>query len=66
MEEDVPELPAVADNNSDDHVSSSTLLVGVVGCLSGFAHDQKDELHQLIVSMGGRYVHEAIRCGVLQ
>jgi hypothetical protein len=60
MAEDVHEFPADDGDKSDEY--SSTLLVGVVGCLSGFAHDQKDELHKLIVSMGGRYVQELIWC----
>ncbi|KAG7352717.1 twin BRCT domain containing protein [Nitzschia inconspicua] len=33
-------------------------LQDVVACLSGFPHEQKDELHQLIESLGGRYTRE--------
>jgi BRCA1 C Terminus (BRCT) domain len=34
-------------------------LKDVVACLSGFTHDQKNELHQLIESLGGRCVDGA-------
>lgn len=56
MEHDDDDHPIVDDKktkNDDDVVS--TILDGVVACLSGLAHGQKDELHQLIESMGGRY-----------
>jgi hypothetical protein len=35
-------------------------LQDVVICLSGFTHEVKNELHQLIESLGGKYVEHAI------
>ena len=29
-------------------------LEGVIACLSGFAQDRKDHLHNIILSLGGR------------
>jgi hypothetical protein len=38
------------------------LLYGVIACLSGFTTDKKEELHQLIESLGGRYVLMDVVC----
>jgi len=43
----------------DDKDKQSDLpLEGVIACLSGLAQDRKEELHQLLLSLGGRYTRE--------
>jgi hypothetical protein len=37
-------------------VETASLLQGVVASLSGYDQHRKEELHQLILSLGGRYV----------
>ena len=39
----------------DDQKAPLGPLQGVIACLSGLAQDRKEELHRLIISLGGRY-----------
>ena len=43
-------------------VETANLLQGVVASLSGYDQHRKEELHQLILSLGGRYVTIQFNC----
>jgi hypothetical protein len=43
-------------NDTTEQQPTSLPLHEVVICLSGFTHEVKNELHQLIESLGGKYV----------
>ena len=43
-------------------VETASLLQGVVASLSGYDQHRKEELHQLILSLGGRYVTIQFNC----
>ena len=47
----------------NDRQSPLGPLHGVLACLSGLAQDRKEELHSLILSLGGRYV-QLVSCAV--
>ena len=42
------------DDDENGNPSVEAPLEGVVACLSGFEVSRKDELHRMIVSLGGR------------